>query len=165
MDRAVQHVLRHSGHKFEVLDFTPYGYDERQYCSPGINLPVGCFMRTPNGRYPQYHTSADDLSLVSASSLGESLLQLLRVIQVVEENQCYLNRNPKCEPQLGRRGLYRQMGGVKDAAASEMAMLWILNLSDGKNDLLDIAIRSDVPFAQISLAADALRKAGLLALI
>jgi len=165
MYRAVQHVLRHSGHKFEVLDFTPYGYDERQYCSPGINLPVGCFMRTPNGRYPQYHTSADDLSLVSASSLGESLLQLLRVIQVVEENQCYLNRNPKCEPQLGRRGLYRQMGGVKDAAASEMAMLWILNLSDGKNDLLDIAIRSDVPFAQISLAADALRKAGLLALI
>ena len=164
VDRAVEHVLRHNGHSFQVLDFTPYGYDERQYCSPGINLPVGCFMRTPNGRYPQYHTSADDLTLVTPSSLAESLLQLLRVIQVFEENDCYLNLNPKCEPQLGRRGLYRQMGGLKDAAASEMAMLWTLNLSDGKHDLLDIAIRSGVPFAQISHAADALRKAGLLAL-
>jgi aminopeptidase-like protein len=164
VDRAVEHVLRHNGHSFQVLDFTPYGYDERQYCSPGINLPVGCFMRTPNGRYPQYHTSADDLTLVTPSSLAESLLQLLRVIQVFEENDCYLNLNPKCEPQLGRRGLYRQMGGLKDAAASEMAMLWTLNLSDGKHTLLDIAIRSGVPFAQISQAADALRKAGLLAL-
>ncbi len=164
VDRAVEHVLRHHGHSFQVLDFTPYGYDERQYCSPGINLPVGCFMRTPNGRYPQYHTSADDLTLVTPSSLAESLLQLLRVIQVFEENDCYLNLNPKCEPQLGRRGLYRQMGGLKDAAASEMAMLWILNLSDGKHDLLDIAIRSGVPFSQISHAADPLQKAGLLAL-
>ena len=162
VDRAVEHVLRHSGHNFEVLDFAPYGYDERQYCSPGINLPVGCFMRTPNGRYPQYHTSADDLKLVTASSLGESLLQLLRVIQVFEENGRYLNLNPKCEPQLGRRGLYRQMGGIKDAAVNEMAMLWVLNLSDGKHDLLDIAVRSGIPFDQISRAADGLKEAGLL---
>jgi aminopeptidase-like protein len=163
VDRAVEHVLRHSKHDFRALDFTPYGYDERQYCSPGINLPVGCFMRTQNGHYPQYHTSADNLSLVTSSSLGESLLQLLRVIQVFEENHHYLNLNPKCEPQLGRRGLYRQMGGVKDAAAAkEMAMLWILNLSDGQHDLLDIAERSGVPFEQISRAADALQSAGLL---
>src|SRR5271165_715057 len=136
VDLAVEHVLRHGVGEYEVLDFSPYGYDERQYCSPGINLPVGCFMRTPNGRYPEYHTAADDLTLVTPSALAESLLQLLRVIQVLEENDCYLNLNPKCEPQLGRRGLYRQMGGLKDAAASEMAMLWILNLSDGQNDLL-----------------------------
>src|SRR5271166_3445463 len=164
IDRAVEHALRHGGHDSQMLDFTPYGYDERQYCSPGINLPVGCFMRTPNGRYPQYHTSADDLTLVTPSSLAESLHQLLRVIQVLEENIRYLNLNPKCEPQLGRRGLYRQMGGIKDAAAREMAMLWVLNLSDGQNDLLAIAERSGIPFDQISQAADALREARLLGL-
>ena len=163
VDRAVEHVLRHSTRDFKVIEFTPYGYDERQYCSPGINLPVGCFMRTQNGHYPEYHTSADNLSLVTSSSLGESLLQLLRVIQVFEENHAYLNLNPKCEPQLGRRGLYRQMGGVKDAAAAkEMAMLWILNLSDGRHDLLDIAERSGIPFEQISMAAHALQGADLI---
>jgi aminopeptidase-like protein len=162
IDRAVQHMLRHSGHNFELLDFTPYGYDERQYCSPGINLPVGCFMRTPNGRYVQYHTSADDLTFVTASALGESLSQLLGIIQVLEENGRYLNLSPKCEPQLGRRGLYRQMGGIKDAAVAEMAILWVLNLSDGAHDLLDIAVRSGIPFAQISRAAVALRESGLL---
>jgi aminopeptidase-like protein len=163
VDRVVEHALRHSGHNFEVLDFSPYGYDERQYCSPGINLPVGCFMRSQNGSYPQYHTSADDLTLVTPSSLGESLLQLLRVVQALEETGHYLNLNPKCEPQLGRRGLYRQMGGSADAAANEMAMLWVLNLSDGHHDLLDIAIRSGLPFEHISVAADALRKGDLLA--
>jgi aminopeptidase-like protein len=162
VDRAVEHVLRQSGHNFDLLDFTPYGYDERQYCSPGINLPVGCFMRTPNGRYPQYHSSADDLTFVTPAALGESLLQLLQVIRVFEENGRFLNLNPKCEPQLGRRGLYRQMGGVKDAAAREMAVLWVLNLSDGQHDLLDIAVRSGMPFEQISRAADALKEAGLL---
>ena len=162
VDWAVEHVLRHSKHDFNVIDFTPYGYDERQYCSPGINLPIGCFMRTQNGHYPEYHTSADDLSFVTWSSLAESLLQLLRVIQVLEENERYLNLNPKCEPQLGRRGLYRQMGGVKDAATTEMAMLWVLNLSDGRHDLLDIAVRSGVPFYQLSQAADVLQNARLL---
>jgi aminopeptidase-like protein len=162
VDRAVEHVLSQSGRAFQVLEFTPYGYDERQYCSSGINLPVGCFMRTPNGRYPQYHTSADDLTLITPPSLGESLQQLLRVIQVLEENAHYLNLNPKCEPQLGRRGLYREMGGIKDAATREMAMLWVLNLSDGEHDLLDIAVRSGIAFEQISNAAEALREAGLL---
>jgi len=162
IDRAVEHALRHSGLDFHILDFTPYGYDERQYCSPGINLPVGCFMRTPNGRYPQYHTSADDLTLVTPRSLGESLQQLLRVIRILEENVRYLNLNPKCEPQLGRRGLYRQMGGIKDAAAREMAMLWVLNLSDGQQDLLAIAERSGIPFDQVSQAAEALQEVSLL---
>jgi aminopeptidase-like protein len=162
VDRAVEHVLGHSGHKFQVLDFVPYGYDERQYCSPGINLPVGCFMRTPNGRYPQYHTSADDLTLVTSTALGESLLELLKIIQVFEENGRYINLLPKCEPQLGRRGLYRQMGGIKDAAATEMAMLWVLNLSDGQHDLLDIAIRSGLQFEAIDKAAQSLAACELL---
>jgi aminopeptidase-like protein len=160
IDRVVEHVLQHSSAAFDVLDFTPYGYDERQYCSPGINLPVGCFMRTPNGRYPQYHTSADDLTVVSATSLGESLQQLFRVIGVLEENGRYLNLYPMCEPQLGRRGLYRQIGGSRDT--ENMAMLWVLNLSDGKHDLLEIATRAGLPFAEISRAADAVKNAGLL---
>ena len=164
IDLAVEHVLKHGSGEYEVVDFSPYGYDERQYCSPGINLPVGCFMRTPNGQYPEYHTSADDLSLVKPSSLGDSLFQLLYVIQILEENGRYFNLNPKCEPQLGRRGLYRHMGGSKDAVASEMAMLWVLNLSDGQHDLLDIAVRSDIPFHQISGAAHALRDVELLQL-
>jgi aminopeptidase-like protein len=164
IDRAVEHVLLHGEREFSASDFTPYGYDERQYCSPGINLPVGCFMRTPNGSYPQYHTSADDLSLVTPAALGESLVQLLSVIEVLEENRRYVNLNPKGEPQLGRRGLYRQMGGGKAAAAMELALLWVLNFSDGRYDLLDIAIRSGVPFNQISRAAEALQAAGLLEL-
>ena len=164
VDRIVEHVLKHSGHDFNVLDFIPYGYDERQYCSPGINLPVGCFTRTPNGRYPEYHTSADNIDFVKPKALGESLKQLLRVVQVMEENNRFINLSPKCEPQLGRRGLYRQLGGNKDAGLQELAMLWVLNLSDGKHDLLDIAKRASVPFEEMSKAADALWRAGLLAL-
>jgi aminopeptidase-like protein len=163
IDRAVEHMVTHSGHEFNVLDFAPYGYDERQYCSPGIDLPVGCFMRTPNGCYPEYHTSADDLSLVTPSALGESLAGLLRVIRILEENQSYINLSPKCEPQLGRRGLYRQIGGVKEAMGVEMAMLWVLNLSDSEHDLLDIAIRSGISFPSVSQAAKLLQEAGLLA--
>jgi aminopeptidase-like protein len=162
VDRVAEQVLRHCERKHQILDFTPYGYDERQYCSPGINLPVGCFMRTPNGCYPQYHTSADDLSLVTPSALGESLIQLLRIIRVLEENRTYVNLSPKCEPQLGRRGLYSQLGGMKDKAKWEMAMLWVLNFSDVQHDLLDIATRSGLPFEQISEAAEVLHGAGLL---
>ncbi|MBV8101689.1 MAG: DUF4910 domain-containing protein [Verrucomicrobia bacterium] len=162
VDRAVEHMLTHSGHETNVLDFAPYGYDERQYCSPGIDLPVGCFMRTPNGCYPEYHTSADDLSLVTPSALGESLAGLLRVVRILEENQSYVNLNPKCEPQLGRRGLYRQIGGLKEAMGVETAMLWVLNLSDGEHDLLDIAVRSGISFPSVSEAAKLLQEAGLL---
>jgi aminopeptidase-like protein len=119
-------------------------------------------MRTPNGSYPEYHTSADDLSLVTPSAPGESLTQLLGIIRVLEENRSYVNLNPKCEPQLGRRGLYSQSGGMKDKAKLEMAMLWVLNFSDGQDDLLDIAVRSSIPFEHISQAAEALLEAGLL---
>jgi aminopeptidase-like protein len=162
IDRAVEHVLRHSSQEFKIIDFSPYGYDERQYCSPGINLPLGSFMRSQNGSYPEYHTSADDLTLVNPRALATSLVQLLRVIQVIEENECYISRNPKCEPQLGRRGLYQQIGGVPDRAGKEMALLWVLNLADGEHDLLETADRAKLPFQQISEAAHALVEAKLL---
>ena len=120
-------------------------------------------MRSPNGRFPEYHTSADDLGLVTPGALAESLRQLLRVVQVFEGNRCCLNLNPKGEPQLGRRGLYGQLGGLKDAPALQMAMLWVLNLSDGQHDLLQVAERGGMDFATVSRAAELLTTHGLLA--
>jgi aminopeptidase-like protein len=156
IDRAVAQVLKHSGQDHEILDFTPYGYDERQYCSPGFNLPVGCFMRTPNGRYPEYHTSADNLDFVKPASLEDSFEKCLAILAVLEGNRIYLNLNPKCEPQLGKRGLYQTIGGQTDARQFELAILWVLNLSDGAHSLLDIAEHSGTEFGLIRKAADAL---------
>ena len=156
IDRAVAHILQHSGKPYQTVDFSPYGYDERQYCSPGFDLPVGRFSRTANGCYPEYHTSADDLGLIRPGALDASLDQLLSIVNLLERNRTYLNLNPKCEPQLGKRGLYRAMGGLPDAGAHELAMLWVLNLSDGRHTLLDIAERAQVSFAAIAAAAETL---------
>lgn len=164
IDRVVEHVLRNSGHDFETMDFTPNGYDERQYCSPGINLPVGCLMRTPNGEYPQYHTSADDLAFVTGPALADSLIHLLRIVEVLEGNHRYLNLKPKCEPQLGRRGLYRQVGGTNNTGVED-AMLWVLNYSDALHSLLDVAELSGLEFSRINEAAELLTRNNLLQLI
>lgn len=162
IDRAVINVLKNSGNAYETTDFIPYGYDERQYCSPEFNLPVGCLMRTPYGHYPQYHTSADNLEFVQPESLADSFSLYLSICNVLENNKKYSNRNPKCEPQLGRRGLYQMTGGQKDKKLKELAMLWVLNLSDGSNTLLDISDRSKLEFAIIHEAADMLLKHDLL---
>ena len=162
IDRAIVHVLRHSGLKPAVLDFFPYGYDERQYCSPGFDLPVGLFQRSRFGEIPQYHTSADDLDFIRPEHLGESYRLITQVLDVIENDATYVNLIPKCEPQLGRRGLYNAVGGDKDAAAANMAMLWILNLSDGAHSLLDIAERAELPFEVIRRTAEQLEQHGLL---
>ncbi len=146
IDGAAIYTLAASGQPFDVLDFSPYGYDERQYCSPGFNLAVGSLTRTPHGRFPEYHTSADNLDFVKPAALADSLRTYLSVCDVLEHNRYYRNTNPKCEPQLGRRGLYGSFGGRKDAKTSEMAMLWVLNYSDGEHSLLDIAEKSDIQF-------------------
>ena len=162
IDRAVVHALRSSGQPHQVIDFSPYGYDERQYCSPGFNLPVGSLTRTPHGQYPEYHTSADDCAFVRPESLAGSLRIYLDVVDILEGNRRCLNTRPEGEPQLGRRGLYRFMGGLADPGAASMAMLWVLNLSDGSSTLLDIAERSKLGFDAIRDAADALAAHGLL---
>ncbi len=162
VDRAVAHVMLHSGDDHELLDFSPDGYDERQYCSPGFDLPVGCFMRTPHGRFAEYHTSADNLDFVHHSTLADSFGKVLATLGVLEGNATYLNLNPACEPQLGRRGLYRTVGGRKDESVSELALLWVLNLSDSQHSLLDIVERSGLEFRTVRAAADALLGAGLL---
>lgn len=162
IDRAVLHVLRASGEEFGVENFVPFGYDERQYGSPGFDLAVGSLTRTPYGRYPEYHTSADNLDLVRPEALAGSLATYLQVVRVLEGNRRYLNLNPKCEPQLGRRGLYRTIGGDDAGRSRELALLWVLNLSDGRHGLLDIAERSGMGFERIEEAARALTEVELL---
>jgi aminopeptidase-like protein len=161
IDRAVVHTIRHSGLTPTILDFSPYGYDERQYCSPGLNLPVGLFQRSKFGEIPQYHTSADNLDFIAPNHLALSYRLIAETLDVVENDMVYCNTIPKCEPQLGRRGLYGMIGGDKDAAAANMAMLWILNLSDGMHSLLDIAERANLPFAIIRKTALLLHRSGL----
>jgi aminopeptidase-like protein len=162
VDRVVELVLRHHGTDYQIKDFVPFGYDERQFCSPGFDLPVGALSRTPHGRYPEYHTSADDLSLVDPDSLRDSLELFLAVLFALDENRRYQNTNPKCEPQLGRRGLYSSFGGRRDSKAIEMAMLWVLNLSDGNHSLLDIGERSGMAFESLYEATTLLLEHGLL---
>jgi len=162
IDLATMHILRHSGEAHTIIDFFPYGYDERQYCSPGFNLPVGCFMRTPHGQYPEYHSSADNLDLIRSESLARSYVSCLKVFELLEGNRVYVNQSPRCEPQLGRRGLYRVVAGQQENQSRELALLWALNMSDGGHTLLDIADRADLPFGQIQSAAEALVEVGLL---
>jgi len=164
IDRAAAHVLSHLTEAPEILEFSPYGYDERQYCSPGFNLEVGCLMRSVWGSFPEYHTSADNLSFIEPLRLAESLRACVTILEVLENNRYYRNLNPFCEPQLGRRGLYHSAGS--DSITNEInARLWVLNLSDGIDSLLDIAERSRLPFLAILEAADVLRENGLLELV
>ena len=162
IDRAVLNVLGHSCKNFREIDFYPYGYDERQYCSPGFNLAVGSLSRSSHGQFPEYHTSADNLELVKPQYLKESFETFIDVIDVIENNRTYINLNPKCEPQLGRRGLYSNVGAPAGSRVKEMALLWVLNLSDGQHDLLAIAERSGEAFYDIKNAAQALLSCGLL---
>ena len=199
IDRAVAAALASLGEDLVTEDFFPFGYDERQYCSPGFDLPVGVLTRTPWGQYPEYHTSADDPSFISAEALAGSLAAYLATAAVLEERlfarahpptaaedgqrsaartgpdapssqarslrtaggRRYRNLEPFGEPQLGRRGLYGGLGGA-GRRDFEIAMLWVLNQSDGEHSLGDIAERSGLPPGVVGEAAEALREAGLL---
>ena len=158
IDDVVTYAL---GNDAVVEPFAPYGYDERQLCSPGFDLPAGRLTRSVNGGYPQYHTSADDLSLITPRALAGSLEACQRIVEVMEANERYLNLKPKGEPKLGDRGLYSTLGGGSPTA-QERAMLWVLNQSDGAHSLLDIARRSGLPLAELGNAACTLEAAGLL---
>lgn len=162
IDRAVAHVLKHSGYDFQIIDFFPYGYDERQFCSPGFNLPVGNLTRSQFGQYPEYHTSADDLQLIRPEYLAASFTVYQQVVELLEGDGYPQSLNPKGEPQLGKRGLYDAIGGQSDRKALQMAMLWVLNLADGDHSLLDIAERADLPFPTIQKISRILREKDLL---
>ncbi len=162
VDRAMAHVLSLAGPNARVIDFSPYGYDERQYNSPGFLLDVGLFQRSEFGQFREYHTSADNLDFIAPEHMADSFAALRAGIDILERNRTMLNLQPKGEPQLGRRGLYAAIGGDKDSYSKNMAMLWTLNLSDGKHTLLDIATRAKLPFATIADIAAVLEKAELL---
>jgi aminopeptidase-like protein len=162
IDRAVEHVLRRSGRPHRLVDYHPFGYDERQYNSPGFRLPVGSLMRGRHGDFPEYHTSADNLDFVSAERLGEAFEVVLATLEVLDERKVFRNLCPWGEPQLGRRGLYRALGGT-EVSGLELALLWVLSLSDGGHSLLDIAERAKLDLATVEQAAGLLVTHGLLA--
>ncbi|MEU9135851.1 DUF4910 domain-containing protein [Streptomyces sp. NPDC048404] len=162
IDRVMRHVLASSERPHQVNEFTPYGYDERQFCSPGFDLGVGSLSRTPYAGYPEYHTSADDLDFVSPEAMADTLAVCREAFAVLDRNRSYVNLSPYGEPQLGRRGLYDSLGGRSDAKQAQMAMLWVLSLSDGEHTLLDVAERSGLPFDTVAAAADALHGADLI---
>ncbi len=155
IDRIGALVLGRLDPRARCIDFSPYGYDERQLCSPGFDLPVGRLTRTPNGEYPEYHSSADDFSLIDRGAFRQSLRACAAMLAIADRDALYMSLNPKCEPQLGRHGLYHSVGGTQPAGF-EHALLWILNQSDGRHSLLDIAERSGLEFDILTAAADAL---------
>ncbi len=162
VDRAAEHVLGHEAPGSALEDFSPEGYDERQYGSPGIDLAVGRLTRSPGGSFPEYHTSADDLGFIRPEHLADSLDKLLAIVEILEEDRRLVSRAPKGEPQLGRRGLYGAVGGVQHRAEGHRAMLWALNLADGEHGLLEVAERSGLPFGLVAEAAGLAEARGLL---
>jgi aminopeptidase-like protein len=161
VDRAGAHIATHED-RGRVIDFVPWGWDERQFNSPGFDLPVGCLTRSLEGEFPEYHSSADDLDFIRPVHLEDSLNAALAIIEILEHDRAYINLSPKGEPQLGKRGLYRGTGG-SGPTVEQLALLWVLNQSEGTHTLLDIAEQSELPFVEIHRAAEALVEVNLLA--
>lgn len=161
IDRIVEHILSKLPDS-KIIDFIPYGYDERQFCSPGFNLPVGNLCRIPFAQYPEYHTSADNLEFISPKALKDSLGVFVNIVQHIEAERYFINLFPKGEPQLGKRGLYDSIGGHNDSKTLQMAFLWVLNYSDGLHSLTDISIRSGITLNLIVEAAEMLIDKGLI---
>jgi len=159
-DRVLARVLAERGG--QVIDWYPYGYDERQYCSLGFDLPIGRLSRTMHGTYPQYHTSADDLSFVSAERVLAAVDVATEALELFDERRPLTNAAPEGEPQLGRRGLFAKIGGTIGNASKESTYLWLLSLADGDTDVADVAARAGLPLDEVALAAARLRDAGLL---
>jgi aminopeptidase-like protein len=181
IDQTVIEVLKKSGDDYKITNFEPLGGDERQFCSPGFNLPVGSLRRTKPLDFPEYHTSADNTEFVQATYLADSFSKYFKIILKLEGNfgkfrsknheeelpeidnkndQVFLNLNPKCEPKLDKTGVYRKIGGGRDN--DSLTILWILNFSDGKHSLRHISLRSGIDFKQIKQTAELLHKMKLL---
>lgn len=145
-----------------VIDYYPYGYDERQFCSPGFDLPVGRLSRSMHGTYPEYHTSADDLEFVDDDTLADTVDLVMAAVEAIDSEPRYINTRPHGEPQLGRRGLYTAVGGAVNSKSTEMGLLWMLAYSDGEHSVVDVARMSGVPIEDLEAAAAALVDADLL---
>jgi aminopeptidase-like protein len=162
VDRVLGRAIGELGAPHQVIDYFPYGYDERQFNSPGFAVPFGSLMRGQHGQFPEYHTSADNLSFVKQRNLEESLALVQRSVGMLNDNRTFRNLRPYGEPQLGKRGVYRALGGT-DIADTQLAIFWVLALSDGESSLLDISERSGLPFALVRDAAAILERTELLA--
>ena len=164
IDRIADSVLTGHHHANRLLDFEPFGYDQRQFCSPGFDLPVGCLMRTPNGQFPEYHTSADDLSLVTPDALYESLEVVKQIAEHIEADysDTWISLNQRCEPRLGKAGLYQAFGSRSDQQAVQQAIMWVLNFSDGRHSIRDISERSGITVSRLQEAAELLEQNGFL---
>ncbi len=186
IDNTVIEILENSKIEFKIVDFFPWGSDERQLCSPGFDLPIGSLMRSMYGTkdFPEYHTSDDNLEFMNKESLKESFEKYIEIIKALDRNvsqkyriqseqkemkncesEIYLNLFPKCEPQLGRRGIYRKLGGQNNSLESrknEFAIFWVLNLSDGQHSILDIIQRSGFEENVIRNAVKILIEKGIL---
>lgn len=162
IDQVVVNVLKNSGEPYKIIDFFPMGSDERQYCTPGIDLSMGSLMRSPYSFFKEYHTSADNLDFVQGQYLANTFSKYLSVIYTLENNKKFLSLNPECEPQLGKRGLYTAISGQQYVFDIQNAMIAVLILSNGHRSLLDISERSNVKFDIVKQAADVLVKHNLL---
>jgi len=161
VDRAAELVLSQSSHQYYIHDFYPWGSDERQYCSPGVNLPVGSLMRSSYEVYQEYHTSADDKNFISFSAMQQSAMVYLNILELIQANRTYTNVLPYGEPQLGKRNLFPNAdNNLKDVDLE--AIMWILNLADGNNDLINIVSKSGLDYKQIVEMAILLQNRGLL---
>jgi aminopeptidase-like protein len=161
-DHVASQVLTELVPDHEELDFYPYGYDERQYNSPGFRMPIGSLMRSRHGRFPEYHTSADNISLISERQLEEAANVVLEILKTMDQNRRFRSLAPEGEPQLGRRGIYRVIGGGGDPETRQYAMLWLLQAGDGSHTLLDVAERSSIAFRDINAAAIVLEQHALI---
>ncbi len=163
IDQIVEHVLKTSGEPFSIRNFTPYGYDERQFCSPGINLSMGCLMRTPDSEFAEYHTSGDNLEFIEPAFLADSFNKCHRIIEIIENDYSFINLRPMGEPRLGKHGLYESLPADTDQKQFQQAVQWVLNLSDGDHSLFDIAVRSQMDFSVLLKSTCALVNCGLIA--
>ncbi len=162
IDKVVEKVLVDSREPYKVLDFFPGGSDERQFASPAFRLPMSSLMKSSYWTYPEYHTSADNFDFVKPEQLENTFKKYIQVISILENNITYVGTNPKCEPNLGKRGLYNFIGAKKNQSPQINAMRWILYLSDGNHSLLDIALKSNLSFESIHKATFLLIEKGLL---
>ena len=161
-DRVAKTVLDTIG-EYNVRDFNPaIGSDERQYCSPGFDLPVGSLMRSMYTEYDEYHTSLDNKSFISFEAMSESVNVYCDMVKLIESNIIYKNTVMFGEPQLGRRGFFRTLGSQINSPEADTAMWWILNLTDGENDLISISNRSGIDWKLIVQVSDKLVEGGLL---
>jgi aminopeptidase-like protein len=159
-DQAALHVLHHTDSDFKRYSWLDRGSDERQYCAPGIDLPIATIMRSKYGEYPEYHTSLDNFDVVTPSGLDGGFIALRRAIEIIEQN-IHLKTAVLCEPQLGKRGLYPSLS-TKESGEQVRAMMNLISCCDGSRTLLEIANLIEEPFWDLMAIVEKLVDHGLL---